>query len=151
MSASIFRPSGRKPPAASRKRASRGSQWRRVKSSWRIPTKPSLLLTQTASSSMAKNLPAKMPSNRPDETDNSRPPKSAAGSPPLKLFLVAGEHSGDALGGKLIEALRDVSPRPLTLQGVSGPLMQAEGCPSLFPLAEIAVMGPLDILPALPA
>ena len=100
---------------------------------------------------MAKDLSAKMPSNRPNETGDTEPPRNATGSPPLKLFLVAGEHSGDALGGKLIEALRDLSPRPLVLQGVSGPLMQAEGCPSLFPLAEIAVMGPLDILPRLPA
>jgi lipid-A-disaccharide synthase len=70
---------------------------------------------------------------------------------PLRLFLVAGEHSGDALGGKLIESLRALSPRPLLLKGVGGALMREQGCPSLFPLAEIAVMGPLDILPRLPA
>jgi lipid-A-disaccharide synthase len=69
---------------------------------------------------------------------------------PLKLFLIAGEHSGDALGGKLIEALRKQSPRPLELAGVGGELMAEQGCPSLFPLAEIAVMSPLDLLPRLP-
>jgi len=69
---------------------------------------------------------------------------------PLKLFLIAGEHSGDALGGKLIEALRAQSPRPLDLAGVGGELMAEQGCPSLFPLAEIAVMSPLDLLPRLP-
>ena len=73
-----------------------------------------------------------------------------AEKPPLKLFLIAGEHSGDALGGKLIEALRAQSPRPLDLAGVGGELMAEQGCPSLFPLAEIAVMSPLDLLPRLP-
>ena len=89
----------------------------------------------------------------------AKPASAAAASPgtcslqtePLKLFLIAGEHSGDALGAKLIEALRALSPRPLALEGVAGKLMAAQGCPSLFPLAEIAVMGPLDILPRLPA
>jgi len=33
------------------------------------------------------------------------------------MFLIAGEHSGDALGAKLIEALRAESSRPLELQG----------------------------------
>ena len=70
---------------------------------------------------------------------------------PLKLFLVAGEHSGDALGGKLIEALRALSPRPLALAGVGGELMAEQGCPSLFPLSEIAIMSPLDLLPRIPA
>jgi len=69
---------------------------------------------------------------------------------PLKLFLIAGEHSGDALGAKLIAALRVLSPRPLDLAGVGGELMAEQGCPSLFPLAEIAVMSPLDLLPRLP-
>lgn len=69
---------------------------------------------------------------------------------PLKLFLIAGEHSGDALGSRLIEALREQSPRPLELAGVGGELMAGRGCPSLFPLAEIAVMSPIDLLPRLP-
>ena len=70
---------------------------------------------------------------------------------PLRLFLIAGEHSGDALGGKLIEALRTLSPRPLELAGVGGELMADQGCASLFPLTELAVMSPLDILPRLPS
>jgi lipid-A-disaccharide synthase len=74
----------------------------------------------------------------------------AAQTEPLKLFLIAGEHSGDALGAKLIEALRRLSPRPLGLEGVGGELMVEQGCPTLFPLAEIAVMSPLDVLPRLP-
>ncbi len=69
---------------------------------------------------------------------------------PLRLFLIAGEHSGDALGAKLIGALRALSSRPLDLAGVGGELMLEQGCPSLFPLAEIAVMSPLDLLPRLP-
>jgi lipid-A-disaccharide synthase len=69
----------------------------------------------------------------------------------LRLFLVAGEHSGDALGAKLIEALRDLSDRPLALDGVGGELMAAQGCPSLFPLTEIAVMSVIDVIPRLPA
>jgi lipid-A-disaccharide synthase len=69
---------------------------------------------------------------------------------PLRLFLIAGEHSGDALGAGLIEALRHLTQRPLELSGVGGELMAEQGCPSLFPLAELAVMGPLDILPRLP-
>ena len=68
---------------------------------------------------------------------------------PLRLFLIAGEHSGDALGGKLIEALRNLSPRPLELGGVGGELMAAQGCPSLFPLTELAVMSLLDVIPRL--
>jgi lipid-A-disaccharide synthase len=78
---------------------------------------------------------------------NSRPNPHAE---PLRLFLIAGEHSGDALGAKLIEGLRALSSRPLELQGVGGELMAEQGCPSLFPLAEVAVMSPLDVLPRLP-
>jgi lipid-A-disaccharide synthase len=87
-----------------------------------------------------------MPSER---NSGAAPSAAAAQGEPLKLFLIAGEHSGDALGAKLIEALRALSPRPLELAGVGGELMAEQGCPSLFPLAEIAVMSPLDVLPRL--
>lgn len=70
---------------------------------------------------------------------------------PLRLYFIAGEHSGDALGAKLIEALRELSPRPIELGGIAGELMARQGCPSLFPLEELAVMSPLDVLPRLPS
>ncbi len=65
---------------------------------------------------------------------------------PLRLFLVAGEHSGDQIGGKLIPALRRLAERKIEFAGVGGETMAAQGCASLFPLSDIAVMGPLAIL-----
>ncbi|MGI9382142.1 MAG: lipid-A-disaccharide synthase [Methyloligellaceae bacterium] len=67
----------------------------------------------------------------------------------LHVFLVAGEHSGDQLGGKLIPAIRQAADGPVTFSGVGGEAMAAEGCPSLFPLADVAVMGPMEIMPRL--
>ncbi len=69
---------------------------------------------------------------------------------PLRLFLVAGEHSGDALGGRLMRALRARAEGDISFSGVGGPDMAAEGLASLFPLSEVAVMGPLEILKRLP-
>ncbi len=57
----------------------------------------------------------------------------------LDIFLVAGEHSGDQLGFKLIRALREDAD--ISVRGVGGPLMAGEGMTSLFPLEDIAVMG----------
>src|SRR5262245_52559538 len=76
---------------------------------------------------------------------------SMPGLKPLKLFLMAGEHSGDALGAKLIEALRTQSARPIEFLGVGGEAMKEQGCPSLFPLSELAVMSLVDVLPRLPS
>ena len=67
----------------------------------------------------------------------------------MRVFLIAGEHSGDALGGKLIEALRKLSRHPIELAGIGGEHMEEQGCRSLFPLEELAVMSPLDVLPRL--
>jgi len=68
----------------------------------------------------------------------------------LRLYLVAGEHSGDALGARLMDALKAASPRPVRFDGVGGAHMEAEGLRSLFPISDVAVMGPLAILGALP-
>jgi lipid-A-disaccharide synthase len=68
----------------------------------------------------------------------------------LRIFLVAGEHSGDALGGKLIAALKSLHPGPIHFAGVGGEEMTREGLSSLFPLEDVAVMGPISILPRLP-
>lgn len=68
---------------------------------------------------------------------------------PLKIFIVAGEHSGDALGAKLIDALRARLPS-ITFSGVGGYDMEQRGFRSLFPVEDVAVMGALNILKALP-
>ena len=69
---------------------------------------------------------------------------------PLKVFLVAGEHSGDALGAKLMSALNARVPYQITYAGVGAEAMEGEGLRSLYPMADVAVMGPLSILPRLP-
>jgi len=66
------------------------------------------------------------------------------------IFLVAGEHSGDALGAKLMAALNERSEAPLVYSGVGGDEMREMGLQSLFPLSDVAVMGPLAILRHLP-
>ena len=67
-----------------------------------------------------------------------------------RIFIVAGEHSGDQLGGKLMAALKEKTDNPIVFTGVGGEAMAAEGMHSIFPLADIAVMGPLAILARLP-
>ncbi|SFV33545.1 lipid-A-disaccharide synthase [Hyphomicrobium facile] len=73
-----------------------------------------------------------------------------SGPKPLKIFLVAGEHSGDALGAKLIGALEKQHSGPIDFSGVGGEEMAEQGVRSLFPIEDVAVMGPLSILPKLP-
>jgi lipid-A-disaccharide synthase len=68
----------------------------------------------------------------------------------LRLFLVAGEHSGDALGAKLMAALNRRFMGRIRYLGVGGQAMEREGLVSQFPLEEVAVMGPLSILKRLP-
>ena len=76
-----------------------------------------------------------------------RPPASGIGkADTLRIFIVAGEHSGDALGAKLMPPLRAIHPGPVTFTGVGGELMEAEGLASIFPLSDVAVMGPGAIL-----
>lgn len=67
----------------------------------------------------------------------------------LRVFLVAGEPSGDRLGAALIRGLREASGEEVELHGIGGPLMQAEGLQSLFPMEELSVMGLTEILPRL--
>lgn len=64
----------------------------------------------------------------------------------MKIFLVAGEASGDRLGAALMAGLKHLSPR-VEFAGVAGPLMQAQGMRSLFPMEELSVMGIAEILP----
>jgi lipid-A-disaccharide synthase len=69
---------------------------------------------------------------------------------PARVFIVVGEPSGDQLGFKLMRALRAAAPGGVEFSGVGGEAMAAEGVSSLFPLADIAVMGILPVIAKLP-
>jgi lipid-A-disaccharide synthase len=71
--------------------------------------------------------------------------RSAAAAVPLRVGIVAGEHSGDQLGAALIGALRERVP-DLQCFGVAGPKMIAQGCEAWAPSEELAVMGLTEVL-----
>ena len=64
----------------------------------------------------------------------------------MKVYLVAGEPSGDKLGAELMAGLKSCAPYELDFCGVGGFLMEEQGLTSLFPISEIAVMGIGEIL-----
>lgn len=64
------------------------------------------------------------------------------------VYLVAGEASGDALGARLIAALRARAPG-LAFAGIGGERMAEQGLASLFPMRELSLMGLLEVLPNL--
>ncbi|MDR2937851.1 MAG: lipid-A-disaccharide synthase [Prevotellaceae bacterium] len=67
---------------------------------------------------------------------------------PKRVYLIAGEPSGDLLGGRLMAALRRQCPE-VEFFGVGGELMQENGLKSLFPISDISVMGFFEVLPRL--
>ena len=64
----------------------------------------------------------------------------------LRVFLIAGEPSGDRLGAALMAGLRALHA-DVVFSGVGGALMQAQGLHSLFPMEELSVMGIAEVLP----
>ncbi|MFO7551303.1 MAG: lipid-A-disaccharide synthase [Haliea sp.] len=67
----------------------------------------------------------------------------------LRIGVLAGEASGDILGSRLLAALRKRYPE-LQIEGIGGPLMQAQGLNSLFPMERLSVMGFVEPLKRLP-
>lgn len=59
----------------------------------------------------------------------------------LKIFVIAGEVSGDVLCGRIMENMPDIQ-----FVGIGGQNMQAQGLKSLFPMGDLAVMGVIEVL-----
>lgn len=60
--------------------------------------------------------------------------------------MIAGEPSGDKLGGALMAGLRQLVP-DVTFLGVGGDDMSVQGLDSLFPMSDLSVMGLAEVLP----
>ncbi|MAD54330.1 MULTISPECIES: lipid-A-disaccharide synthase [unclassified Idiomarina] len=68
---------------------------------------------------------------------------------PVKVALVAGEHSGDILGSGLMAALKS-RYQDVEFIGVGGPLMEREGLSSFFPMEDLSIMGLAEVVRHLP-
>lgn len=64
----------------------------------------------------------------------------------IRVFVIAGELSGDRLGANLMEGLHELTGGDVAFDGIGGPRMEAQGLRSLFPMSEINVMGVSEIL-----
>ena len=63
----------------------------------------------------------------------------------MRVFVIAGEASGDKLGAALMAGLSGLTD--VKFDGVGGPLMAEQGFVSRFPMDELSVMGLAEILP----
>lgn len=59
----------------------------------------------------------------------------------LKIFIIAGEVSGDVLGAKIMREMPDVN-----FVGIGGQNMTDMGLKSLFPMSDLSVMGIFEVL-----
>ncbi|MDE4131631.1 lipid-A-disaccharide synthase [Phaeobacter sp. QD34_3] len=64
----------------------------------------------------------------------------------LRVFILAGEPSGDRLGAALMAGLKTLVPG-VSFDGIGGTLMAEQGLSSRFPMKELSVMGLAEVLP----
>lgn len=64
----------------------------------------------------------------------------------MRVFVIAGEPSGDRLGGALMAGLRRLVPE-VSFAGIGGPMMAEQGLISRFDMAELSIMGLAEVAP----
>src|SRR5688572_17213416 len=68
---------------------------------------------------------------------------------PMRIFISAGEPSGDLHGANLIRAIRKLRP-DVEFVGFGGERMEQAGCKLLYPLCQLSVMGIWQVLLKIP-
>ena len=68
----------------------------------------------------------------------------------LKIYLIAGEPSGDLLGSRLMRALREKPKGKVEFYGLGGDTMEAAGLKSIFDISDLAIMGLVEVIPSIP-
>ena len=63
----------------------------------------------------------------------------------MKIFIIAGEDSGDKLGSAVIDGLKKVIEVPPKFVGIGGNGMISRGLETIFPMSELSVMGFVEI------
>lgn len=74
-------------------------------------------------------------------------------SAPLRIFLLAGEPSGDQLGAHIMAAIRKrAAETGMTVEfsGLGGEAMAEQGLRSLFPISDLAIFGIVEVIPHAP-
>ncbi|MFG1476499.1 lipid-A-disaccharide synthase [Xanthobacter agilis] len=64
--------------------------------------------------------------------------------------MLAGEESGDQLGGALMRTLRDAAPEGIAYTGVGGARMAAAGLNSFYPMEDLTAIGITSVMAKLP-
>ncbi|MCE3254586.1 MAG: lipid-A-disaccharide synthase [Rickettsiaceae bacterium] len=72
----------------------------------------------------------------------------------IKIFIIAGEPSGDLLGGKLMSEIKsqseELTGKKVEFIGLGGPRMAEQGLNSIFSIDELSVMGFVEVAPHIP-
>ena len=58
----------------------------------------------------------------------------------MKIFIIAGEDSGDKLGSAIIDGLKQVTDTPTKFVGIGGNGMKSRGLYSIFPMSELSAV-----------
>lgn len=67
-----------------------------------------------------------------------------------RIFILAGEQSGDLIGGRLMQEILKVENEPVEFIGIGGQAMKGYGLKSLFPMKELSLMGIFEVITHLP-
>lgn len=68
----------------------------------------------------------------------------------MKIYLIAGEPSGDLLGSRFMRAMRQKTNGNVEFYGIGGDTMESEGLKSLFDISDLAIMGLIEVIPSIP-